>query len=210
VVGVVRSGVQRVCPQCPRELMEQVARELVGQLTGQVAWSVGDVKVKGPLRRPEVAFFAPKQALVVEVRSAEAARAALEPLERLKGAKVLGDGYALEVAGGRLLARLKERHLVLGNDEAVVQALVAKLPGTGGPLAHGADFTVDPKRLARALSQVSLFDVTGSPQLAAAFAAAVELGPLLSRSERLSGWADSQRGGAYRYSLTWALPPEKR
>ena len=37
--------------------------------------------------------------------------------------------------------------------------------------------------------------------------ASSEGGPLLSNSERISGWLDSASGGAHRFSVTWTLPP---
>jgi hypothetical protein len=69
------------------------------------------------------------------------------------------------------------------------------------------DFTMDPKKVARGLSQVSLIDIMSNQQLAGLFAASAEAGPLLANSERLTGWLDSAPGGAHRFSLNWALPP---
>ena len=94
----------------------------------------------------------------------------------------------------------------MGNDEAVVKGLLGSLSDKGARLPHAVDFTADPKRVARALSQVSLMDVMSNQQLAALFAMSAELGLLLSNSARLNGWLDSAPGGAHRFSLTWALP----
>ncbi len=72
------------------------------------------------------------------------------------------------------------------------------------------DFTADPKKVARALSQVSLMDIMSNQQLAGLFAASAEVGPLLSNSERITGWLDSAPGGGHRFSLTWTLPPRRK
>ena len=53
--------------------------------------------------------------------------------------------------GGTVFVRLKGQHLVVGNDEAVTQALLAALPEKGAKLARAADFTLDPKQVARGL-----------------------------------------------------------
>ena len=92
--------------------------------------------------------------------------------------------------------RQKGKQLVLGNDEAVVKGVLDALSDKGARLPHAVDFTVEPKRVARALSQVSLMDVMGNQQLAPLFAVSAELGLLLSNSERISGWLDSAPGVA--------------
>jgi hypothetical protein len=145
-------------------------------------------------------------ALAAEVTDAEAMRAALAPLGKFPGAKVLEDGYALDVKGGTVFVRLKGRQLVVGNDEGVAQSLANALPQEGAKLPHAVDFTVDPKRLASGLKQVSLMDVVNNQQLAGIFAVGLELGPLLANSERITGWLDSASGGAHRFSAIWTLP----
>jgi hypothetical protein len=102
--------------------------------------------------------------------------------------------------------RLKGQQLVLGNHEAVVQGLLDSLSDKAARLPHAVEFTVDPKKVARALSQVSLMDVMGSQQLAGLFAVSAEMGPLLSNSEQITGWLDSLPGGGHRFSLSWKLP----
>ncbi|HSP80401.1 MAG TPA: hypothetical protein VLQ93_17855 [Myxococcaceae bacterium] len=205
-VGSVRARVQEVCPTCPPAEVSTVARRVGGHLTGHVLLLVDSVKVRGSLRTPAARFFAPRQALAAEVKDAEAVKAALAPLKKFPGAKVLEDGYALEVKGGTLFVRQEGRHLVVGNDESVTKLLLAALPQEGAKLPHAVDFTVDPRRLARGLSQVSLMDVVSDQQLAGLFAVGLELGPLLANSERITGWLDSAPRGAHRFSLTWTLP----
>jgi hypothetical protein len=206
-VNSVRASVQQLCASCPPAQVETVARALTAQLTGQVLLHVDSVKVKSSLRTPAGRFFAPRQALAAEVKDAAAVKAALAPLAQFPGAQVLPDGYALALQGGTVFLRQKGTQLVLGNDEAVVQNLLAALPAQGAKLPRAVDFTVDPKRMAAALSQVSLMDIVSDQQLAALFAVSTELGPLLAGSERLTGWLDSAAGGTHRFALSWELPP---
>ena len=205
-VGGVRASIQQVCPACPSAQVSAVARAVAERLTGNVLMVVDSVRSRPNLRTPEGRFFAPRQALAAEVTDAAAMKAALAPLAKFPGARTLEDGYALNVQGGSVFVRLKGRHLVLGNDEAVAQSLVTGLPQEGAKLPHAVDFTMDPKRLSRGLNQVSLMDVVSQQELAAIFAVGLELGPLLANSERISGWLDSTSGGAHRFSSTWTLP----
>ncbi|QRN95745.1 hypothetical protein JRI60_42975 [Archangium violaceum] len=205
-VGGVRASIQQVCPACPPAQVSAVARAVAERLTGNVLMVVDSVRSRPNLRTPEGRFFAPRQALAAEVTDTAAMKAALAPLAKFPGARTLEDGYALNVQGGSVFVRLKGRHLVLGNDEAVAQSLVTGLPQEGAKLPHAVDFTVDPKRLSRGLNQVSLMDVVSQQELAAIFAVGLELGPLLANSERISGWLDSTSGGAHRFSSTWTLP----
>jgi hypothetical protein len=206
-VNSVRWSVQQICPTCPPEQVEAVARAVTEQLTGHLAVLVDSVQVKASLRTPEGRFFAPRQAVAAEARDAAKLKAALAPLASFPGAKALDDGHSLPLKGGNVFIRQKGKHLVLGNDEAVVKTLLDSLPDTGAKLPHAVDFTADPKKVARALSQVSLMDVMSNPQLASLLLASGEAGPLLSNSERLTGWLDSAPGGTHRFSLTWTLPP---
>ena len=205
-VSSVRASIQQVCPSCPPAEVSAMARAVAERLTGHVLLVVDSVKSRPNLRTPEGRFFAPRQALAAEVTDAATMKAALAPLAKFPGARALEDGHALDVKGGSVFVRLKGRHLVVGNDEGVAQSLVAALPQEGAKLPHAVDFTVDPKRLARGLNQVSLMDIVNDQQLAAFFAAGLELGPLLAQSERISGWLDSTSGGAHRFSSTWTLP----
>lgn len=204
-VGSVRALIQQVCSACPPAEVSSVARAVSERLTGNVLVVVDGVRSRPNLRTPEGRFFAPRQAVAAEVTDAAAMKAALAPLARFPGARALEDGYALDVKGGTLFVRLKGKQLVVGNDEAVVQSLQAAVPQGGAKLPHAVDFTVDPKRLASGLNQVSLLDVVSDQQLAGLFTVGLELGPLLARSERISGWLDST-GDAHRFSTTWTLP----
>ncbi|WP_242588773.1 hypothetical protein [Corallococcus macrosporus] len=205
-VESVASAVRSVCPACPAADVKAVTDALAKQMTGQVLFGVDSVAVKGSLRKPEVRFFAAKQALAAEVTDAAAVKAALAPLAKFPGAKALDDGYAMEAKGGSVYVRLKGKQLVFGNDSTVTQAMLASLPEKGGPLKRAVEFTLDPKKVARGLSQVSLMDVMGDQQLAAFFGASTELGPLLAKSDSITGWLDSAPNGAHRFQMNWSLP----
>ena len=209
VMGGVRALVQRACPECPAAEVSSVARAVAERLTGQVLIAVDSVRSRPDVRTLPGRLFASRTALVAEVTDAAAVKAALAPLARFPGARALADGHALDVKGGSLLLRLKGRQLVLGNDEAVTDSVLTSLSDTGGPLAHAVDFTVDPRRLANGLKQVSLMDVVGDQHLAGLFAAGLEMGPLLQRSASLTGWLDSASGGAHRFSTRWTLAPSR-
>jgi hypothetical protein len=206
-VGSVRWSVQQACATCPPQQVEAVAKAVTEQLTGHVAVLVDSVQVKGSLRTPEGRFFAPRQAVAAEVKDAARMKDALAPLAQFPGAQSLEDGYSLALKGGSVFVRQKGKHLVMGNDEAVVKGLLEAVPDSGAKLPHAVDFTLDPKKVARALNQVSLMDIVGNQQLIGLFTASAEVGPLLSNSERITGWLDSAPGGAHRFSLSWALPP---
>jgi hypothetical protein len=205
-VDAMRYQVQRLCTECPRDAVAAITHAVTERLTGNLLLNVSAVKVRDSLRTPEGRFFAPRQALAAEVTDAAAMKTALAPVGKLPGAKALEDGWALPVKGGVLFVRLQGKQLVVGNDEAVVRGLLSALPNQAGKLPRPAEFTVDPKLVARGLSQVSLMDIMSDEQLAGLFAMSAELGPLLAASERISGWLDSAPGGGHRFSLTWTLP----
>ena len=70
---------------------------------------------------------------------------------------------------------------------------------------------MDPKRVARgARPGVPHGRHVGNQVLAGLFAMSAELGPLLSNSQRISGWLDSAPGGGHRFSLSWTLPPSEK
>ncbi|WP_342378947.1 hypothetical protein NVS55_06015 [Myxococcus stipitatus] len=208
-VASLRANIQALCPACPKEQVRSTADAVTKQLTGNMLVNMSNVQVRGSLKAPEARFFAVKQALVAEVKDAAAMKQALAPLGTLPGAKALEDGWALAVKGGSVLVKLKGKHLVVGNDEAVTRTTMAALPEAQSKLERAVDFTLDPKLLARGLSQVSLTDVLSDEQLAAMFAVSSELGPLLSRSERITGWMESVPGGAHRFFLDWTLPASR-
>lgn len=203
--GSVRWSIQQLCTGCPQEQVNAVTQAVTQQLTGHLLVLVDSVQVKASLRTPEGRFFAPRQVVAAEVKDPSKVKEALAPLARFPGAQALEDGYSLNLKGGTVLVRQKGKHLVLGNDEAVVKTLLESLSDKSAKLPHAVDFIADPKRVARGLSQVSLMDIMSNEQLAGLFAMSAEMGPLLSNSQRLSGWLDSASGG-HRFSLSWTLP----
>ncbi|HET9451492.1 MAG TPA: hypothetical protein VFO83_11440, partial [Aggregicoccus sp.] len=209
VVTALRFQVEAACPACPRGALGKVADQVAAQLTGHVLLRVSEVRTRGGLRTPAARLFAPRQALAAQVKDAAAVRKALAPLARLPGASALPDGHALAVPGGTLAVRLVGQHLVVGNDDAVLQGLTQSLAAAPAAPArqHGVELTLDPRLVARALAGVSLLDVVASPDLAGLFAVGAELGPLLRASEPVQGWLDGGTGGAaHRFGLTWRLP----
>ncbi|EPX57832.1 hypothetical protein D187_004711 [Cystobacter fuscus DSM 2262] len=202
----VRALLQQVCPACPQAELSSITRAVSGRLTGNVLLAVDGVRPRPNLRTPDGRFFASRQALVAEVKDPAAVKSALAPLAKFPGARVLEEGYALDLKGGTLLLRLQGRHLALGNDETVASSLLSVVPTQGAKLPHAVTFTVDPARVASGLKQVSLMDVVADKSLAGIFTVGLELGPLLSRSKDIEGWLDSLPGGGHRFSSRWTLP----
>lgn len=194
-----------VCPSCDRPLLEALAQALGRELTGNVVMRADSVKVRGMLKAPAGRFFAVKQAYAAEVVDGERARHLLEKLEQWPMARPSGSGFALSVDGGVVHVGVKDKHLYIGNDTAAVQALLDAIPPSPAKMAHGAELWVEPKLVAKGLSQVSLLDVVASQELAGLFAAATELGPLLAASERITAWADSTADGAHLWQAVWKL-----
>jgi hypothetical protein len=209
-VDSVRYSVQQLCAACPPDQVEAVARSVTQQLTGHLLMIVDSVQVKSSLRTPEGRFFAPRQAVAAQVKDAARLKEALAPLASFPGAKVLEDGYSIAIGNSSIFVRQKGQQLVLGNDEAVVKGLVDSLSNQSSRLPHAVDFTVDPKKVARGLSQVSLMDVMGNQVLTGLLLASAEIGPLLSNSQRISGWLDSPPTGGHRFSLSWTMPPSEK
>ncbi|WIG99474.1 hypothetical protein [Myxococcus sp. SDU36] len=205
-VDTMRSTLQVVCPTCPKEQMLSMAKAVTKQLTGHLLVNMDHVQVRGSLRAMSTRFFAVRQAVAAEVKDEAAVKAALAPLGKFPDVLVLEDGWKLPLKGGNVFVRIQGKQLVLGNEESVTQATLAALTQTGSKAEHPVDFALDPKRVARGLAQISLTDILTDELLAALFAASSELGPLLARSERITGWMDSAPGGAHRVSLTWPLP----
>ncbi len=193
-------------------LVEQVARQLPGSaallplarelgplLTGNVAALVSHARVTTGLRTKEARSFALKHALLLELTDPAPAAALLERLDR----------GAVSFREGALSLSLHGAVLVVANDAEVRDRAVAALAGAAGKQAHGVEWLVDPKLVARALSQVPLLEAVQAPELAGLVAASTELGPLLLASEKVAGWLDSASGGRHLGQLTWVLDATK-
>jgi hypothetical protein len=196
-----------LCQACDPGAMTQVADAIVPRLTGDVLLRVDKAKVGETLRTQASRYFAVRHAWVVEVTESGEVAKGLAKLGEWKMVKKTLDGYAVSTRAGELLVGLVGTHLYVGNDAAAVKAALEGLDGKAGKLAHGAEFFVDPGLVAKGLSQIPLLDVMGSQDLAALFAVGTELGPLLSASERISGWVDPAPEGAHAFQATWVLKP---
>lgn len=203
--SVLAAQVAGACRACDRRALFDLAAALANHLTGHVLLRVDRALPGGPLRTPGDRYFALKHVYVAELSHPEEVDRLLGRLLKLKQARKTKAGYTLAGAGGRIEVGRRGRHLYLGNDSTAIRTTLAALPDGPGKVAHGLDFAADSPRLARTLGQVSLLDALEVPELAALFAAAIELGPLLAATRRMSGWADGAPGGAHRFFVVWSL-----
>jgi hypothetical protein len=205
MVDTVREQLVTLCPSCDAKALGEAARSVVPLLTGHVMLRVDGLRIRRALGAGANRYFAVRHAWVAEVSSPTQVKAALAAFAQVPGVKPTADGYLLTAPGGEVDIGLRGRHLYVGNDQAAVASAFQGLSGSHA-LAHGAEMTVDPDMLGRALSKVSFFDVMGSKELAAVFAVSAEMGPLLASSEKLTGWADSEKDH-HRFAFTWTLRP---
>ena len=174
-------------------------------MTGNSLVYVQQVKVAGSLRTLGARFFAHKGAVLAETSDPKAARASLENLARIKGAKATDDGFSLALREGELRIGVRDTHVYLSDDAVALQALFKALPTSAGKQPHGAEFAVDPERVARALGQVPVVDVLAVPELAVLLGVSAEAGPLLLASQKMTGYADTDASGALRGQMVWSL-----
>ncbi len=198
---------QRICPGCDPAALTDTATALAPVLTGNALVYVQQVKVQGSLRTLAPRFFAHKGAALAETSDPKAARAALENLSRIKGAKATEEGFSLQLREGTLQLGVRDSHVYLSDDAAALAAVFKGLSAGGGKQAHGAEFSVDPDKVAKALAQVPVVDVLAVPELAGLLAASAELGPLLLASEKMTGYADTDATSAVRGAHLWTLKP---
>ncbi len=176
-----------------------LAREAAGYFTGNAAVLISHVKVTTGLRTREARFFAVRSALIAEVTDPVAVEAMIIRL----------DPKTLVFREGTLTVTLVGSMLVVANDAEVRARAVAALATAAGKQAHGVEFEVDPKLVARGLQQVPLLEAVQAPELAGLVAAGTELGPLLLASEKVSGFIDSAAGGQHSARLVWQLDAAK-
>jgi hypothetical protein len=197
-----------LCPACEPAPFKAAARALAPTLSGAAVMVVARVKVTGSLRTAAGRFFAVRSAVFAEAQAPAEAQKAIMQLAQVRGAKPLedGSGVSLLLNEGEVRFGVRGTHVFASNDPTVLEAAYRALPPSPGPMAHGAELVVDPKLLAQGLAQVPLLDAVQSTELAGALAAGAELGPLLLATERINGWADSQRA-----SISWKLkaPPQR-
>ncbi|MBX5484641.1 MAG: hypothetical protein IRZ16_22685 [Myxococcaceae bacterium] len=196
-----------LCAQCDRAEVSALEKTLAAELTGNVVVDVASAQVKQRLTTPAQRFFAVRHAWLAEVSNPKRAKEALAAVAKWPGARAEGDGYAIPLEGGEVLAGVHGQHLYLANDATVLKSVLLNVPPKPGKLAHGAEATLDPAKASRTLAQISFFDVIGSKELAGLFALSTEVGPLLGITRSVTGTADSAGSGSHRFSLTWTLKP---
>jgi hypothetical protein len=174
-----------------------VVQRLGPLLTGNVAVVVLGVKVTSGLRTPAARLFAVRFALLAETSDPAKAQALLDAV----------DPKALATREGTLEASLAGPVLVVSDDAAAKASALEALARAQGKQAHGAEVELRPKLVAKALSQVPLFEAVQTPELAGVLAASTELGPLLLASDAVTGWLDTQGRDAHGV-LTWRLSAE--
>lgn len=194
LVESARRALSRVCPRCERAELATATAGLEKQLTGNVLVFISEVKVQGSLKNEANRFAALKSAVLVELSSADAAEAALEPCQRY-----LASGKA------GLTVSAQGAHLVIANDEATAKSATAFIAKSPVRLKHGMDFSFSAALAARGLSQIPLFEALSSPDLAGLLAASVEAGPLLLHTASVDGWLDGGGKAPVRAGLGWTL-----
>lgn len=196
----VPSMVEQAVRQFPgSSTLLPLAREAAGYFTGNAAVLISHAKVTTGLRTREARFFAVRSALIAEVTDPVAVEAMIIRL----------DPKALVFREGTLTVSLVGSLLVVANDAEVRSRAVAALATAAGKQAHGVEFEVDPKLVARGLQQVPLLEAVQAPELAGLVAAGTELGPLLLASEKVRGFIDSAAGGQHSSRLVWQLDAAK-
>lgn len=172
-----------------------LAREAAGYFTGNAAVLLSHAKVTTGLRTREARFFAVRSALIAEVSDPVVVEAMITRL----------DPKTLVFREGTLTVSLVGSMLVVANDAEVRSRAVAALATAAGRQAHGVEFDIDPRLVARGLQQVPLLEAVQAPELVGLVAAGTELGPLLLASEKVSGFIDSAAGGQHSARLVWQL-----
>lgn len=181
------------------EALVPLAQAVAPLLTGHAAALISHVRVTSGLRTKEARFFALRFALLAEVTDAAAVAALLAKL----------DPKSLALKEGTLTISLEGTTLVVSNDaDAKARALKA-LEKSAGAQAHGLEFEVDAKLLAKGLQQVPLLEAVQSPELAGLVALSSELGPLLLATERIHGHLDSTGASQHAGRVTWSLDAAK-
>jgi hypothetical protein len=179
-------------------MLKPIARQVSPYLTGNAAALLSHVKVTSGLRTREARFFALRAVLLLEVADPPAVAALLAGL----------DPKALTFREGTLSVTLEGSVLVISNDAEVRAKALAALSRSAGNQAHGLEYDVDPKLVAKGLQQIPLLEAVQSTELAGFVAASTELGPLLLATERVSGWLE-WGGGTHTGKLVWQLDAAK-
>lgn len=200
-----RSAVQMIAQSLslPSQVVQQSAAAMGEHLTGNLMLLVSRVQVTGTLRTAAGRFASMRQAWVAEAKSAADAEELKKMLAATPGAIADGEGFSLRTG---VRAGVQGLHVWFSNDPDTLKTLLASIPEKAGSQKHGLDVEVDPKLLAKALSQVPLLDAVSDPNLAGLLAASSEAGPLLLITQRLALTADGENG-AHTGHLVWTLAP---
>ena len=198
VVNNTHRMLARLCPRCDQAVLSELTTALEKQMTGNVMLYVAEAKVQGSLKQEAARFAALKSALLVELGSAAAAQALLEPANRY-----------LDSGKAPLKVSAQGTHVVISNDAAAAANVTRFISANPSRPKHAADFAFDAKLAAQALSQIPLFEALSSSELAGLFAASAEVGPLLLHTEAVQGWADGGGKGPLRAQLVWTLSAAK-
>lgn len=198
------------CPSCDERVIGDVAKAIAPELTGQLFLRVESLNLAGSLRGDLNRYFAVRHAYLAELKNPDAVKAQLQRLESGKGVRKTANGIALVTQLGDVEVGVYGKHLCASNDAIAKQAILQQLQtAKGGKLEHGSEFQANPKLIGKALRQLSILDAVSNAELAGLFAAGTEVGPLLSASQSLSGYADSSTAGTYRAQLQWTLEPAR-
>lgn len=187
----------------PSQVVQQTASTMGEHLTGNVMLLVSRVQVTGTLRTAAGRFASMRQAWVAEAKSTADAEELKKLLAATPGAIADGDGWSLRTG---VRAGVQGVHVWFSNDPETLKTLIAAIPEKPAAQKHGLELEVDPKLLAKALSQVPLLDAVSDPNLAGLLAASSEAGPLLLITQRLALTADGENG-AHTGHLIWTLLP---
>lgn len=212
VLGFLTSS---ACKACDAATSKAVLQAIKPELAGSVGVVVSGIDTAGALLKPPRYYLLP-HAYVLPVKDAARALKALEAaVGKLtgKGAKAtkleISDGAGWAVALGDREARVgvAKGALFIGNDaQAVSQILAALGASKAGKPEHALSFSLDGPRATAALRKISIMDVPKSADLAALFAAGVEVGALIKAAGVVTGWADPD-GAATKFQLELELQP---
>jgi len=203
----LQSEALQFCQGCDAGQLRTLIDGLVKSLSGDWMVRVESAKIGATQRSSLARYFAVKNAFVAMVSDPGAVERTLAALSSWKNAHRTQSGFVLTVPGGEIEIGLHGKHLYVANDPRALKGALEMLSTPPSSLKHGAEFALDPSRVAKMLSQLSLLDALGSRELAPLVAIGAELGPLLAASDAIRGWADSAGKGEHRFALTWVLKP---
>ncbi len=196
-----------LCPACEASQPRELLALLVENLTGNVLLRVDAARMSGALKTAWARYFAIKHAYLAEVRRIEEVRRALAQAAGWRGARKTPRGVLFPIEGGEVEIGVRGSQLYVGNDSGAIERAFLAHSVRPAKRKHGAELSVDPQLVSRALAQVSLLDALASRDHAPLLAISLELGPLLDATGPIKGWIDGEADGSQRFALTWTLLP---